>query len=82
MALNFFLANVQCVSIVYAKYQMASRKALVQVDFPVHALSKHQQNPYLEATSQNMVKSKTLSFCQNNCFQTVLLYSFLLFFSI
>ena len=34
-------ANVQCVYIVYAKYQMASVKTLVQVDFPVHALSEH-----------------------------------------
>ena len=30
-------ANVQCVYIVYEKYQMASVKTLVQVDFPVHA---------------------------------------------
>ena len=34
-------ANVQCVYIVYAKYQMASVKTLVQVDFPVHVLSEH-----------------------------------------
>ena len=34
-------ANVQCVYIVYAKYQMASVKALVEVDFPVHALYEH-----------------------------------------
>ena len=34
-------ANVQCIYIVYAKYQMASVKTLVQVDFPVHALSEH-----------------------------------------
>ena len=34
-------ANVQCVYIVYAKYQMASVKALVQADFPVHVLSEH-----------------------------------------
>ena len=33
-------ANVQCVYIVYAKYQMASVKTLVQVDFPVHVLSE------------------------------------------
>ena len=43
-------ANVQCVNIVYTKYQMASVKALVQVDFPVHALTK--------------AKFKTQSFCQ------------------
>ena len=39
-------ANVQCVYIVYVKYQMASVKALVQADFPVHVLSEHLQNPY------------------------------------
>ena len=33
--------NVQCVYIVYAKYQMAAVKTLVQVDFPVHVLSEH-----------------------------------------
>ena len=34
-------ANVQCVYIMYAKYQMASVIALVQVDFPIHALCEH-----------------------------------------
>ena len=34
-------ANVQYVYIVYAKYQMCSVKAVVQADFPVHALSEH-----------------------------------------
>ena len=34
-------ANVQCVYIVYANYQMASVKALVQVDFPMYVLSEH-----------------------------------------
>ena len=34
-------ANVQCIYIVYAKYQMASVKALVQVEFPVDVLSEH-----------------------------------------
>ena len=38
--------DVQCVYIVYTKYQMTSVKAPVQVDFPVHVLSKHYQNPY------------------------------------
>ena len=32
--------NAQCVLIVYAKYQMAPVKALIQVDFPMHALTK------------------------------------------
>ena len=40
-SIKLLYANVQCVYIVYAKYmyQMASVKALVQVDFPVHVLS-------------------------------------------
>ena len=32
------------ISVLYAKYQKASVKALVQVDFPVYALSKQKQN--------------------------------------
>ena len=31
-------ANVQCVFIVYTKYQDVSVKAVEQVEFPVHAL--------------------------------------------
>ena len=42
-------AHVLYIFIGYAKYQKASVKALVQVDFPVYALSKHKQNPYLKA---------------------------------
>ena len=37
-------AHAQYICIVYAKYQKASVKALVQVDFPVYALSKQKQN--------------------------------------
>ena len=37
-------ANVQCVFIVYAKYQMASVKALVGVDFLAHVLYSTIQN--------------------------------------
>ena len=33
-------AHAQYIYIVHAKYQKASVKALVQVDFPVYALSK------------------------------------------
>ena len=49
-------SNVQFVYIVHAKYQIASVKALVQVDFPMHAL----KNPYLEAKCQKMAKFKTV----------------------
>ena len=34
-----FSCNVQCVYIVYKKYQDVSVKAVEQVEFPVHALS-------------------------------------------
>ena len=37
-------AHAQYICIVYAKYQKASVKALVQVDFPVYGLSKQKQN--------------------------------------
>ena len=37
-------AHAQYNCIVYAKYRKASAKALVQVDFPVYALSKQKQN--------------------------------------
>ena len=37
-------AHAQYIYIVYGKYQKASVKPLVQVDFPVYALSKQKQN--------------------------------------
>ena len=37
-------AHAQYICIAYEKYQKASVKALVQVDFPVYALSKQKQN--------------------------------------
>ena len=37
-------AHAQYVCIVYAKYEKASVKALVQVEFPMYALSKQKQN--------------------------------------
>ena len=37
-------AHAQYVCIVYAKYQKASVKAVVQVDFPLYALAKQKQN--------------------------------------
>ena len=51
-------ASVQYVYIVYAKYQMASEKALAQIDFPVHALSERWQNPYQEAKYKKWLSSK------------------------
>ena len=41
------------ICIVCAKYQKSSVKALVQVDFLMHALSKHKHNPYLTGIRKN-----------------------------
>ena len=57
-------AHAQYIFTGYAKYQKASVKALVQVDFAVYALSKHKQNPYLKANRKEMTKFTKLSFCQ------------------
>ena len=43
---------------------MASVKALVQVDFPVHALSEHSQTLMKKQSVKKMAKFKTLSICQ------------------
>ena len=48
----FLHAHAQYIYTVCAKYQAASVKALVQADFPVYALSKHKQNPYLKANKK------------------------------
>ena len=37
-------AHAQDICIVYVKYQRASVKAILLVDFPVYALSKQKQN--------------------------------------
>ena len=39
-------AYVQCVYIVYEKYQIVPSKAVVGVDQPMKALSMHIQKPY------------------------------------
>ena len=39
--IKLLYANVQCVYIVYAKYQNVSVKTMVRVDFLAYALSMH-----------------------------------------
>ena len=39
--IKYLHANVQCVYIVCAKYQMQTGKVLIQVEFPVPALSEN-----------------------------------------
>ena len=56
-------AHAQYICIVYAKYQKASVKALVQVDFPVYAQFKKNKN-----LQEKMAKFTKLSFCQKLIF--------------
>ena len=56
-------AHAQYICIVYAKYQKASEKALVQDDFPVYALSKQKQN---EQTGKKWLSSQSCHFVKNN----------------
>ena len=77
---NFFVmtllhAHAQYIYIVCAKYQKASVKGLVQVDFTVYALSKHKQNPHLKAKMENMAKFTKLSFCPKNVFVIIILHA-------
>ena len=73
-AKNFFFgmtlhhAHAHYICIVYAKYQKASVKALVQVDFLMDALSKRKHNPYLKGNMKKMAKFTKLSFCQKLMF--------------
>ena len=41
VCIKLLYANIQCVYIVYTKYQMLTVKALEQVEFPVHSLFEH-----------------------------------------
>ena len=50
-----------CILFVQTFVSEASVKALVQDDFPVYALSKHKQIPYLKANKKK--KFTKLSFC-------------------
>ena len=47
MASNFFMQMFSVSTLCMHSYQMASVKALVQVDFLVYAPSEHKQNPYM-----------------------------------
>ena len=47
--MKLLYADVQCVYIMYAKYQLLTVKALVQVEFSFHALFEH---PYEDANNQ------------------------------
>ena len=59
------LLHAHYICTVCAKYQRASVKTLVQVDFLMYALFKHKHNPYLIG---KMAKFTKLSFCQTLIF--------------
>ena len=59
-------AHAHYISIVGAKYQKPSVKALVQVDFLI--LSKHKQNPLFNRKQEKMAKFTKPSFCQKLIF--------------
>ena len=63
MTLLHVHAHYTC--IVYAKYQKASVKALVQVDFAMYALSKHKHNPYLKGNRKNWLSSQSYHLVKN-----------------
>ena len=63
LGMTLLHAHAQYIFIVCAKYQKASVKALVQVDFPLYALSKHKQNPFLKANRKKKAKFTKLSLC-------------------
>ena len=69
-------AHAQSIVIACAKYQQASVKALVQIDFPVYAIStKHKQNPHLKANWGKMAKFTKLSFRQKIFFDIKLIHA-------
>ena len=55
-------AHALYICIVQEKYQKTSVNALVQVDFPVYALSKHKQNPYLQANRNKWLSAQSCHF--------------------
>ena len=55
-------AHAQYICTVFAKYQKASVKALVQVDFPVYALSKQKQN---KEAGEKWLSSQSCHFIKN-----------------
>ena len=65
-------AHTQYIHIVYAKYQITSVKAVVQVDFPVYVLSKCKQNKSKQEKMANFTK---LSFCQKIIFRIMQMFN-------
>ena len=58
-------AHAHYICTVCAKYQKASVKALVQVDFLMYALSKNKHNPYLIGNRKKWLLSQSYHFVKN-----------------
>ena len=63
--MTLLYAHAHYICVVCAKYQRASVKALVQVDFLMYALSKHKHNRFLIG---KMAKFTKLSLCKKLIF--------------
>ena len=61
--------------IVCAKYQKASVKALVQVDFLMYAPPKHKHNLYLIGNRKEWLSSQSYHFVKNYYFGIKLLHT-------
>ena len=66
--MTFLHAHAHYICIVCAKYQKASVKALVQVDFPMYALSKNKHNPHLIGNRKKWLSSQSYHFVKNYYF--------------
>ena len=66
-------AYVQCVYIVWGKYQIAPSKAVVGVDWPMKALS---MNIYTSPIRENCLSSHSCHFVKNIFFWTKLLHAY------
>ena len=60
--MTLLYTHAQYIFIACAKYQKASVKALVQIDFHVYALPKHKQNPNLKANRKKWLSSQSCHF--------------------
>ena len=65
----FMVSNVQCVYIVCAKYQMQTGKVLIQVEFPVPALSENTKSIMKKKSEKKILSSKCCHFVKKLLFQ-------------
>ena len=63
------------ICIVCAKYQKASVKSLVQIDFLMYALSKNKNNPCLKGNRKKWLSSQSYHFVKNKYFGIELLHT-------